>query len=111
MLAAVSARLEREGKRPSGDFAPDFSSSTPLEGPLGLTPREAEVLLWVAQGKSNPEVASILGAAEKTIKVHLSHIFEKLGLDDRHAATLAALEILARLATTSPDGPLSASVA
>jgi DNA-binding CsgD family transcriptional regulator len=69
------------------------------------------VLLWVAQGKSNPEVASILGAAEKTIKVHLSHIFEKLGLDDRHAATLAALEILARLATTSPDGPLSASVA
>jgi DNA-binding NarL/FixJ family response regulator len=95
LLAAVSARLDRETKRPPGEFAPNFSSSEPLEG-LGLTPREAEVLLWVAQGKSNPEISSILGAAEKTIKVHLGHIFEKLGLDNRHAATLAALEVLAR---------------
>jgi DNA-binding NarL/FixJ family response regulator len=96
LLAAVSARLEREGKRPAGEFAPDFTSAEPLVE-LGLTPREAEVLLWVAQGKSNPEVASILGAAEKTIKVHLGHIFEKLGMDNRHAASLAALEVLAKL--------------
>jgi DNA-binding NarL/FixJ family response regulator len=93
LLNAVSARLEREMKRPSGSFAPDFSSAEPLES-LGLTPREAEVLLWVAQGKSNPEVSSILGAAEKTIKVHLGHIFEKLGVDNRHAASLTALEKL-----------------
>jgi len=95
LLAAVSARLERELKRPAAGFAPDFTSSAPLER-LGLTPREAEVLLWVAQGKSNPEVASIIGAAEKTVKVHLGHVFEKLGLDNRHAAMLCALEALSQ---------------
>jgi DNA-binding NarL/FixJ family response regulator len=95
LLNAIVARFAREEKRPGGDFAPDFTSAAPLEE-LGLTPREAEVLLWVAQGKSNPEIASILGAAEKTIKVHLGHIFETLGMDNRHAAALAALEVLAR---------------
>ena len=93
LLGAITARLERESKRSAG-FAPDFTSSQPLET-LGLTPREGEVLLWVAQGKSNPEIATILGAAENTIKVHLAHIFEKLGADNRHAASLIALEKLA----------------
>lgn len=92
LLGAIGARLERELKRRAG-FTPDFSSSAPLET-LGLTPREAEVLLWVAQGKSNPEISTILGAAENTIKVHLAHIFEKLGADNRHAASLLALEKL-----------------
>lgn len=96
LLAAVSARLEREGKR-NASFNPDFSSPEPLEKALGLTPREAEVLLWVAQGKSNPEIATIIGAAPNTIKVHLLHIFEKLGADNRHAAMLIALEHLPAL--------------
>lgn len=93
LLAAIQARLERESKRAVG-FSPDFSSAVPLQS-LGLTPREAEVLLWVAQGKSNPEIAGILSAAENTIRVHLSHVFEKLGADNRHAVALRALEILA----------------
>ena len=50
---------------------------------------------WVAQGKSNPEISSILGAAENTVKKHLQHIFEKIGVDNRNAATLSALEVLA----------------
>lgn len=94
LLAAINARLDRETRR-SGGFTPDFSSPVPLQS-LGLTPREAEVLLWVAQGKSNPEIALILGASENTIRVHLSHIFEKLGADNRHAAGLMALEKLAQ---------------
>jgi len=93
LLAAIESRLERETKRGRG-FNPDFSSAVPLEG-LGISPREAEVLLWVAQGKSNPEIAMILGAAENTIKVHLSHLFEKLGADNRHALSFIALERLA----------------
>jgi DNA-binding CsgD family transcriptional regulator len=92
-LATVSARLDRELARPAS-FSPDFSSAAPLEA-LGLTPREAEVLIWVAQGKSNPEIATIIGAAANTIKVHPAHIFEKLGADNRHAAMLMALEKLA----------------
>lgn len=61
---------------------------------LGLTARESEVLYWVAQGKSNPDVAVILGAAVRTVQKHVENIFRKLGLETRHAATLAALEIL-----------------
>jgi DNA-binding NarL/FixJ family response regulator len=95
LLNAVDARLARELARGSS-FTPDFSSSAPLEAKLSLTPREAEVLLWVAQGKSNPEIAAILGAAENTIKVHLGRIFEKIGADNRHAAMLTALELLAK---------------
>ncbi len=98
LLGAIRSRLERkqeivEALRDGIEFKPDFSSSAPLEA-LGLSPREAEVLLWVAQGKGNADVAGILGAAEKTVKVHLSHIFEKLGVESRHAAALLALETL-----------------
>ena len=96
LLTAISVRLERELKRPTADFNPDFSSAIPLERAFGLTAREAEVVLWVAQGKSNPEISSILGAAENTIKKHLQHIFEKMGVDNRNAATLRTLEVLSR---------------
>jgi DNA-binding CsgD family transcriptional regulator len=98
MNYSVRSRLERkqelvEAIRETIDFKIDFSSSAALER-LGLTPREAEVLLWVAQGKSNSDVACILGAAEKTIKAHLSSIFAKLGVESRNAATLVAIETL-----------------
>lgn len=93
LLKTITVRLEREEKRPGAGFAPDFSSPAPLET-LGLTPREAEVLLWVAQGKSNPEISSILGATENTVKKHLQNMFEKLGVDNRNAASLRALEVL-----------------
>ncbi|MBI5766230.1 MAG: response regulator [Verrucomicrobia bacterium] len=61
---------------------------------LGLTAREAEVLYWIAQGKSNPDIATILGASVRTVHKHVEHVFQKLGLETRNAATLAALEIL-----------------
>ena len=93
LLAAIAARLAREQHRPPAEFNPDFSSPAPLAA-LGLTPREAEVLLWVAQGKSNGEIATILGATENTMKKHLQNIFEKLGVDSRHTATVRALDTL-----------------
>lgn len=93
LLAAIAARLNRELVRPQGGFHPDFSSADPLLA-FGLTPREAEVLLWVAQGKSNAEISVILGAAEATIKKHLQSIFEKLGVDNRNAAAMQAIEVL-----------------
>jgi len=93
VLAALEARFKREQQRPPVAFAPNFSTAEPLER-LGLTGREAEVLLWVAQGKSNGEIATILGTAENTVKKHLQNIFEKLGVDSRNAATVRALEAL-----------------
>ena len=93
ILAAIQARLERETLRAGSKFEPDFSSASPLLA-LGLTPREAEVLLWLAQGKSNAEISLIIDAMENTVKKHVQHIFEKLGVDSRHAATVMALERL-----------------
>lgn len=93
LLAAITARLQREHHRPATAFQPDFSSSARLES-LGLTAREAEVLLWVAQGKSNLEIATILGTAENTVKKHMQNIFAKLGVESRNAATVRALETL-----------------
>ena len=65
-----------------------------LLGALGVTEREAEVLYWVAQGKTSPEIAIILGSALKTVKKHLQRVYEKLGVETRTAAALLASEIL-----------------
>jgi DNA-binding CsgD family transcriptional regulator len=56
-----------------------------LEG-MGLTRREAEVSGWMAEGKTNSEIAQILGVRPLTVKKHLEHIFEKLGVENRTAA-------------------------
>lgn len=69
-------------------------SPEPLEVNFGLTPREAEVLLWVAQGKTNPEVATILGMRPSTVRTHLERVFAKMGVETRHAAGLRAIEVL-----------------
>lgn len=61
---------------------------------LGLTPREAEVLFWIAEGKANGEIAVILGASVRTIHKHVENLFRKLGCESRNAATVIALELL-----------------
>lgn len=91
LLAAIRARLARHSERARKQ--PDFSDTAPLRA-LGLTEKESEVLLWVAKGKSNAETALILGISEATVKKHLEHIFEKLGVEKRGAASLIALEAL-----------------
>lgn len=57
-----------------------------------LTPREQEVLAWVSQGKSNPEVAVILGIARRTVEKHMENILAKLGVENRAGVLLAAVE-------------------
>jgi DNA-binding NarL/FixJ family response regulator len=91
LLDAINARLDR-AQQHAGVKA-DFSSAAPLEK-LGLSAREAEILLWVAQGKSNYEAAVILGISAATVKKHLEHIYAKLGMEGRNAATLRAVEVL-----------------
>jgi DNA-binding NarL/FixJ family response regulator len=101
LLTAVRVRLARrqthqaeiESAKSAGGFRPIFDSAEPLSA-LGLTGREAQVLLWVAQGKSNGDIAIILGMAEKTVKKHMTNIFNKLGVEGRNAATIRALEVL-----------------
>ncbi len=80
------------GARPAAPSNPWLPE--PLEVNFGLTPREAEVLLWVAQGKTNPDVATILGTRPSTVRTHLERVFAKLGVETRHAAGLRAIEVL-----------------
>lgn len=94
LLNAIRSRLARAAQQGRREFKPDFSSPAPLLT-LGLTPRVAEVLLWVAQGKTNADIATILGISESTVKKHLLEIFAALGVETRSAATLRALEALA----------------
>ncbi len=100
LLAAIATRLARREEIASGAGGPNFDSPQPLIDKLGLTPREAEVLCWVAQGKANGDIALILSTTESTVKKHLEHVFEKLGVENRGAASLRAIEVL-----TGAGGP------
>jgi DNA-binding CsgD family transcriptional regulator len=75
---------ERGRALPAGDLAP-----------LGLSAREAQVLAWVAEGKTNGEIGIILGAQPRTVAKHLERIFRKLGVETRTAAAAAALQLSA----------------
>ena len=57
---------------------------------VALTPRETEVLSWLAKGKTNRDIADILGMSPRTVNKHLEHIFEKLGVETRSAAAVLA---------------------
>src|SRR5438034_2406737 len=65
--------------------------------PLGLSTREAEVLAWVAQGKTDAVIATILSLSPRTVAKHLEHIYERLGVENRLAA--AALTFTSPLVT------------
>ncbi len=71
---------------------------------LGLSPRESEVLYWLAQGKSNPEIAIILSVSTGTVGRHLENIYPKLGLENRYAAGLMAAQLLAAKAQAAIPG-------
>lgn len=72
--------------------APDRATPAALL-PLGLTPREAEVLFWVSEGKTNAEIGLILSSAKRTVEKHVEHILEKLGVENRAAAIREALRV------------------
>jgi DNA-binding NarL/FixJ family response regulator len=57
-----------------------------------LTPREAEVLVCITQGRSNREIADQLNIAEKTVRIHVSSVLDKMGARDRTQATILALQ-------------------
>ena len=65
-----------------------------LQQQLDLTPRQAEILYWVTEGKSNHEVAIILGCSINTVKTHLKAIFRHLTLQSRAAAVACACRTL-----------------
>ncbi len=74
----VAARLVREVR-------------TPDKSLVNLTERESDVLKMLAQGKSNKEISQVLNIGEQTVKTHVSHILDKLGVASRTQAALFAI--------------------
>jgi len=81
---------------PSGGGLPGkkMPAKNPL-GSLGLTPREVEVLTWIAQGKTNYEIGVILRACTRTVCKHVERILVKLSVENRTAAAVVAIAALA----------------
>lgn len=59
-----------------------------------LTQRESEVLLWIAKGKANRDIADILGLSARTVNKHLEQIYVKLGVENRASAAVKAAHVL-----------------
>jgi len=61
---------------------------------LGLTRREAEVLLWVSYGKSSGDISDVLEISPRTVQKHLEHVYVKLGVETRSAAAAMAIRVI-----------------
>jgi DNA-binding CsgD family transcriptional regulator len=85
-------RLQYMGKLGPDEFLLRLSRETgtdtskDLSKELGLTTRESEVLSWLSKGKTNRDIAQILGLSPRTVDKHLEQIYEKLGVENRTAA-------------------------
>jgi len=65
-----------------------------LKSRLMITDRESEVLLWIARGKSNRDIAEILSLSPRTVNKHLEQIYTKLGVENRTSAAALAVRTL-----------------
>jgi DNA-binding CsgD family transcriptional regulator len=68
---------------------------------LGLTPRQAEVLHWIAKGKTNEEISKILDCSFHTVKTHIREIFQRLDVPNRAGAIAAAYSMFYSLLQAS----------
>ncbi|WFU43299.1 response regulator [Bradyrhizobium sp. CB82] len=82
--------LLRLSKEAGTSLPPEFSSE------LGLTSREGEVLAWLSKGKTNRDIAQILGLSPRTVDKHLEQIYAKLGVENRTAAAAVAVNATRR---------------
>ena len=83
LLVVLVAQLTPEAV---AETTTDFSKK------FGLTPREGEVLSWLSKGKTNRDIAQILGLSPRTVDKHLEQIYAKLGVENRTAAVAFAAD-------------------
>ncbi len=89
LLAAIR-KIHAGGTHVSERAASRLAERAMAGGPL--SPREVEVLKWIARGKSNKEIAALLFISEGTVKTHVLSIHEKLGVSDRTEAVVTAIK-------------------
>ncbi len=86
-LYRLGVAIDRARQAPAHGDKPNQLSAE------NLTVREREVLDWLAAGKTNRDIAAILGGKPRTVEKHLEHIYEKLGVETRTAAVMRALDL------------------
>jgi DNA-binding NarL/FixJ family response regulator len=87
--AAAAQLMSHVASEPPAETAPSKAAGP---SPDSLTPREKEILAYLARGFSNKEIAADCGIAEKTVKTHVSSLLSKLGVADRTQAALYAVK-------------------
>ena len=93
LLQVIRSRLRR--RQQSAPLAkPKREPSPALLMELGLSVRESDVLFWMSQGKSNPEICTLLDLRLTTVKKHVERILQKLCVENRTSAAAAAIEKL-----------------
>jgi DNA-binding NarL/FixJ family response regulator len=93
LLQVVRTRLRRQ-QQVTPAAKPKREPAPALLVPLGLTAREAEVLFWVAQGKGNSDICTLLDLRLTTVKKHVERILQKLSVENRTSAAAVAIEKL-----------------
>lgn len=95
LLDALGPHLRLAWQRHENPWADrrEIESRQKLQG-LGLSPRESEVLFWMTEGKLNREIATLLGLSLGTVQDNVARILAKLKLENRHAATVFAIDRL-----------------
>lgn len=91
LFAGLGVWIERQ-RHPRPNDAQPYRNDKAIRA-LGLTRRELEMLGFLAQGKSNKEIARDLGLSSNTIKTHLTNLYEKLGVKNRTQAVMSAAEL------------------
>lgn len=89
---AAEGKLDRDAVEAVLEAAGHAQSRSRKGWPSGLTDREVEVLRWVAIGKSNKEIGSLLSISARTVQNHVRHIYDKIGVHSRASAALYAAE-------------------
>jgi DNA-binding NarL/FixJ family response regulator len=89
----LAMRLLQRLAGEEGESSLREAKKRPAQLPKGITPREAEVLKLLAQGRTNPQIAQDLTVSRGTVKIHVQSIIAKLGVSDRTQAAVRAIEL------------------
>jgi DNA-binding CsgD family transcriptional regulator len=88
---AIDQRQADSTTQHAGDLFARVAPST-LKASLTITEREAEIVWWLAHGKTDAEIATICGMSKRTVQKHCENVYRKLGVECRTAAVMRALE-------------------
>jgi pSer/pThr/pTyr-binding forkhead associated (FHA) protein len=92
-FGAVQARFEDRSAAMEREDATEMMEVAPDEDRPVLSPRQKEVLRFLRDGLTNPEIAKRLGVTERTVKAHCQEVFDRLGARNRTAAVAAAMRL------------------